>query len=249
MADKIDLEKPAFGLGSEELEKKEPETTEVVKEEVKVVPEADAEESKVPYSRFKKFHDLAEEAKEEAEEWRAKYEALKEPKKEETSEMPNFWVKLYGDSPASQEAWKIQSERDAEIERRAYEAGQRGAVELREQESKRIDSNVEIIDTRLEALSDQIGRDLTEKEESALLDIVDEYTPKDRYGDYSGDIIPLDKAWEIYELKNGSSNTKTSRDSVASLTRATTRGETSNDKAEADKSFNPLDWNAYSKRL
>lgn len=259
---KIDLNAPAFGPGSQSLEdlmnNRTPEETSVETQQENKVEEENVEpsveENKVSYSRFKTVHQRAIEAEAEAERWRLKAEQIEQNRsktvEEPSGDMPDYWKELYGDSEASEKAWKIQQRREEEIERRAYEAGQRGAQELRQIEKARIEENVSVIDQNLEALSALVGRDLTEKEQSALLDIVDNYTAKDDDGNYLGAIMPFEKAWEIYELKQGSnkSQQRSARDSVASLSGINTQGETSV-QAEKDKNFNPLDWNSYKRRI
>lgn len=256
---KIDLNAPAFGQGAQTLESlsAEPASVEVmpeVKEEVveTMENEPSVEENKVPYSRFKKFHDEALQARQEAEEWRAKAESFERRNAPtEDNEMPSYWVDLYGDSEASQKAWKIQQRREEEIERRAYEAGQRGAIEMEQKEIERVESNVDMIDENFDELSDYVGRSLTEKEQSAILDIVDEYTAKDRNGNYLGAIMPFDKAWEIYEMKNKSSRTsqRRERDSVAAIAGTSTQGNTTDVQAEKDRNWNPLARGSWRSRL
>lgn len=260
----VDLNAPAFGKGAqtlsdltkdasvEEKEVKESEdNTQNVKEEET---ETSEEETQVPYSRFKKFHDQAKENKRIADEYRAEIEALKSnssrTNEDEEDEMPSYWKELYGDSDASLKAWKIQQRREEEIERRAYEAGQRGAQELERIQRERIESNVATIDDNFDELSSLIGRDLTAKEQSEILDIVDDYTAKDSYGNYAGEVMPFDKAWEIYELKHNSakSSQRKDRDSVASLSGTSTQGDTSV-QAEQDKNWNPLARRSWAKRL
>ena len=70
-----------------------------------------------------------------------------------------------------------------------------------EQEALRVKNNEAEIDRKFEYLTELIGRELTEKEEDDFLDIVDEYTPKDRDGNYLIDLVPFDYAWEIYEAR------------------------------------------------
>ena len=254
-ATKFDMNAPAFGPGSQKIEPDIKKEESVVAEVTKVVeeapkPEADAEESKVPYSRFKKFHDRALEAETEAAKWREIAEK-KEPSVDKVeSELPSFWVELYGDSDASKRAWKIQSEQNEALISKAREEAIEAVRNEKYEETERVEKNVEYIDSQFENLSALVGRDLTEKEQSAVLDIVDEYTPKDKDGNYSGDIIPIEKAWEVYELKQGISKApkQASRDNVASLSGASTQG-TPDARIEQDKSFNPLDWGAYKKRL
>lgn len=72
---------------------------------------------------------------------------------------------------------------------------------IQRQEALRINDNVSEIDDRLEDLTEYLGRELTEDETSAILDIVDEYTPKDSDGNYLVGLIPFDYAWEVYQAK------------------------------------------------
>ncbi|MDR3642873.1 MAG: hypothetical protein P4L74_04575 [Candidatus Doudnabacteria bacterium] len=69
-------------------------------------------------------------------------------------------------------------------------------------EDQRIEGNIGIIDEQFLELEEIVGRELTEEEQSAILDIVDEYTPKDKDGNYLCSLLPFDYAWEIYEVKN-----------------------------------------------
>lgn len=64
-----------------------------------------------------------------------------------------------------------------------------------------VKDNVAEIDERLEDLVEYLGRELTEGETSAILDIVDEYTPKDSKGNYLIELLPFDYAWRVYEAK------------------------------------------------
>jgi predicted RNA-binding protein len=68
-------------------------------------------------------------------------------------------------------------------------------------EDQRIEGNIGIIDEQFLELQEMIGRELTEDEQSEVLDIVDEYTPKDKDGNYLCSLLPFDYAWEIYEVQ------------------------------------------------
>lgn len=253
---KIDLNAPAFGQGAQKLEDLTSNSSveESTHKEVVAEEESSVEETKVPYSRFKKFHDEARQARQEAEEWRNKAEQLeRRPTRydnENSTEMPSYWKELYGDSDASKKGWIVQQKREEEIEQRAYEAGQRGAQELETIQRERIDSNVETIDENFEMLEDFVGRNLTTKEQSSILDIVDDYTAKDRNGNYEGAIMPFDKAWEIYELKqnSGKSSQRKDRDAVALLSSASSQGDTSSNE-EQNKTWNPLARGTWRNRL
>lgn len=265
---KIDLNAPAFGKGAQSLEDLKASVTaedtqasdsqpkeEVKEKEGEEQTDASVEEQKVPYSRFKKYHDEARQARQEAEEWRAKAESLQSQPRRETAvaeaEMPEYWVDLYGDSEASAKAWKVQERANQQMREDAKREALEAVRNERSQESERIESNMDTIESNLEALTEFVGRKLTDKEESAVLDIVDNYTAKDADGNYMGAVMPFEKAWEIYELKqnSGSAKQRQARDSVASLTATSTQGDTAADAGEKEKNWNPLDWNAWRKRV
>ena len=253
---KIDLNKPAFGDGAQTLddvrEHTEEETKEEPVEKKNEEVEDSEEESKVPYSRFKKFHDRSKELEQriaELEAERERPEPRREVKAYDEEEMDRAWVELYGDSDASKRAYKLDQQRTAQLREELIEEARRSVRAERESEQTHLKENLSAIDEQLEDLSTFIGRDLTKKEEEALLDIVDDYTPKDKNGNYAGATIPFDKAWEIYELKKNSTNAprKQSRDAVASMTGTQTQGESG--KEDKNANWNPLNWNAYKDRL
>lgn len=253
---KIDLNAPAFGQGAQKVEAADAEETKPVEEVKPVVVEETKEtleeESKVPYSRFKKFHDRALEAEREAAEWREKAQSYHdEPVKQVASDdLPPQWVKLYGDTDASKEAWQIQKQLNADMLADARREALEAVRNERFEASAKVEANIEHLDESFEDLSALVGRDLTEAEQSAVLDIVDEFTPKDRNGDYAGEILPFEKAWDIYELKMAATKAPKvqSRNSVASLLGNKTQSE-SVSQEEQHKNWNPLDWNAYKKRI
>ena len=166
-------------------------------------------------------------------------------------QLPNHWVKLYGDSDASKEAWQIQSEQNETLKAEARAEALDAVRNERYVEAQAVEENIGAIDESIDLLKDFVGRDLTEKEEEGVLDIVDQYSPVGNDGKYiEGAMMPFEKAWEIYELKQGSSNApkRSSRDAVASLSGSPSQGD-ADIQAEKDKNFNPLDWNSYKKFL
>lgn len=257
----IDLSKPAWGPGSQKVEDLKDSTEAPVAspaEDVKVeepvkpaesVEEAEAEQ-RVPYSRFRKFHDRALEAEREAAELRERLASVK-PEPQEQGEVPSYWTELYGESDAAKRAWRINERAQNELIEKARQEALEAVQSERQQEVERISQNEETIDENLENLSALVGRDLTEREQSAVLDIVDEYTPKGNDGNYLGPTIPFEKAWEIYELKSQSQKAPRAeaRDKVAALSGTPSRGEPTSEEQERNKSWNPLDWGAYKKRL
>lgn len=219
------------------------------------------DEQKVPYSRMKSVIDARREAErraDEAEERLNQVLSRETPSyRQETPEvepyngsLPSYWAKMYGDNDNSRLAYSYELERQEALREEFRREALQAVREERNYESQVIATNERTIDERLEDLSYSLGRELSEREEEALLNIADEYTPKDRDGNYSGDLIPFDKAWEIYNLQQAQSSGTASRQrrTPTMATNMPTSGEPSNRESD-NKNWNPLDWNSYSKRI
>lgn len=210
------------------------------------------DEPRVPYSRIEKATRLREEAEERAAKAEARYDALLQSRQptyeretDDTSDpLYNQIVKLYGDTDQAKEIYKIQKSQFEALEERAYQKALEATRNSRDTESKVERENISTIDERLYELSEDIGRSLTEAEEESLLDIVDEYTPKDGEGNYlGGDTISYQKAWEIHEMMQASnaSTSKRARSTATSLTGSQSSGEpTLEQKKQANENFNPM---------
>lgn len=267
---KIDLNAPAFGEGAQKMadilpagnaieqepkeepkveEPKAPEA-EPIEPKEEVVEEVSAEKPRVTYSRFENVSRARREAEAEAEKWRQRAVELESTIFERKSEAqtPNepleLWLEMYGDSEASRRAFKLQQDQNEKIKAEAREEALRVVREERENEAARTSQNEKLIEDHLDSVSAIAGRDLSKKEQDAILDILDEYTPKDAEGNIAGALISPDKAWEIFELKEQAKGTpkKQARDSVAALTSPRSEGHPDGDRLEKDKSWNPLDW-------
>lgn len=224
--------------------------------------EGDVSEQKVPYSRFETVSRRAREAEEAAEDAQRKYDELlshREASREDTTQhepesyrgsLPVYWVKMYGDNDVSREAYAYELERQSSIREEARREALEAVREERTTEGKVLSQNERIIDDRLDSLSNYLGRSVTEREEAALLDIVDEYTPKDDEGNYAGDLIGFDKAWDIYQMSQGASASRTrqARSGAVMATGSRSSGEPTG-QAKDNSDFNPRDWNAYKKRI
>ena len=259
---KIDLNAKAFFADKDEVEAPttDSQPKEEIKEEKKELPpsagEADVEQ-RVPYSRLKTVMERARAAEEEAREARERLQELEKQRRElpsvshETPEdLPSYWVKLYGDTDASKEAFKYELARQDEIRREAKEEALKAVREERTTQAAAQRANETKIDEGLEDLTNFVGRELTEEEQVAVLDIVDEYTPKDDDGSYAGATIPFEKAWEIYEMKqaNTGNASKKARAVPTALTGQGTNGEPSV-TTKNNQEFNPMDWSAWRKRI
>lgn len=222
---------------------------------------AQEEVPRVKYSRFEKYVRQSQEAEARAEAAEARLAALERERRPSVQtdygaeQPPSWWLENYGDTPQARKAWQNQYQHEQELQSRLIEqAEERAITRIREEqqnESSRLESNIGVIDENLESLSDMVGRDLTEGEQSEVLDIVDEFTPKDRSGNYLGAILPFDKAWEVYEMRHQNQNAKRrdSRDQVASLNGASTNGQPTSSQAEADKNFVPGRWSSWRDKL
>ena len=57
------------------------------------------------------------------------------------------------------------------------------------------------IDFEFGKLSENLGRELTDKEQDDILDILDEFMPKNDDGEFLSALISFEKLWEVYELR------------------------------------------------
>lgn len=271
---KIDLDAPAFGNGSPKVEVEEAKSTDKFtadapqaksEEEEKVTSGTEkpvVEEQSVPYSRFSTVHKRAIDAEREADESKRRYDDLLnsrattvQPTQEVTEVykglLPSYWLKLYGDSDESREAYTYELQRQNEIVERAERQALETVSRQRQEETETVRANENLIDDRLLELGTVLGRDLTPEEEDSILGIVDEYTPKDEEGNYAGDTIPFDKAWEIHELKQSTQGTQRrgARKAATAATSVRSEGETDTDRKKNDDGWRPNDWGSYQRRF
>jgi hypothetical protein len=209
-------------------------------------------EQKVPYSRLKTVVErarLADQRAEDAERRLADLESRREESRGRSNEPYETAIaarikKLYGDNDTAKEIIEIELARQKEIEeiaeRKAYEA-----LDNRESSSRsEIESNERVLEEKLEDFSLSLGRDLTQKEEDELLAIADQYSPTGEDGKYlSGEPLPLDRAWEIYEMKRDSQGQKSkrSRSEATELTGTSTDGDGDTKPADSE-SWRPGRW-------
>lgn len=242
---------------SEENSPEVSQTKEEVVVEKKTV-EKEEDEQRVPYSRFNKVRERAEQAEQDAENARR---LLREAQAQqyvsrETSSHSSYEEdyareikKLYGDTPVSNEIISINLKHQRGIEERA-ERRVIEAIERKQQnEVRALAQNENVIDTRLEQLADKLGRELTEKEESALLEIVDEYTPTGDDGRYIGEILPFDKAWEVHELRQSKLASKRTKNPALFASNTRSEGEASGEVEKSNSNFNPLNWKSLYDRI
>lgn len=206
--------------------------TEEKKEVVAVTPSTEekeaVEEQRVPYSRFKKKVDEADENKRLVETLEARLSKLESNRQESKSEeMPQEWIDLYGNNDLAKKAWEVQSKREIQIQERAIKEALKLVKDEAAQAKKHEVESEEAITEYLSSLQETLGdTKLTKKLEEEILTIVDEFSPTDSEGKYVSLISP-DKAFEIYNLRNQKKAvvTKKAREQVADLTSGKTEGE------------------------
>lgn len=243
----------AFSEDSEDHEESEEETKaeEVVKESTEAVSastdeDAVADKARIPYSRFQTVNEEKIRAEERARLLEEQLAEFKRPVTADTQqeiELPPEWVELYGDGDVARKAYQIQlnvNERiQEEAANKAYERMQSRAKEEQESVSK----GLEIIEDGLKKFQETLGRSLTETEENAILDVQDEFTPKDENGNYIAPLFSPEKAYEVYTLRTQAAKAaKTqAKRGVVSLTGASSEGDVSSSNAN----YNPQSWGSW----
>lgn len=199
----------------------EPETAVVVVEET--------EEEKVPKSRFLTMHQRAVEAEKalrafEAERTIAPVETVIP----DDEALHQYYVKTFGEGELTETLYKNELARFASIEEKAADRAFERLSKREQEQEKIVNQRVESFDHAFEELAIATGKtDFTDDEQVAMLDIVESYSPKDKEGRLLGDfLLPLDKAYEIYQLQHETSAKpkKAERNAVAALAGARSEG-------------------------
>lgn len=208
---------PTEGLFDEHAEEEETVEEEVVEqkveEKVSVSPEEDTAEQKkarIPYSRFEKVNERAVAA--ETRLAMLEEQLAANSTKNETADVtPEEWIKMYGDNDDAREAWKLNQQLNERI-KEEMKAQVLAEIDNRQKEAEsEVERNLEYIEDNLAQFQDKLGRDLTEAEESAILDIQDEFTPKDDKGNYIAPLLSAEKAFEVYTLRQAGAKAEKSQ--------------------------------------
>lgn len=243
------FQKVTSGMSSEELDKPvdavvettpEPAVAPAAEPKAEIVPEAasteEVEEAKVPKSRFLTMHSRAIEAEKLLAQERAeRAQQTAEPAHAAVpTELPNYWIEMFGDSEASVQAFEAEQARLAAIEEKAADRAFERLTSREKEEEARTQEIVQSFDKAFEELGIGQDHEFTDEEQVAILDVVEELSPKDKDGKLLREfLLPLDKAYEIYSVRNEakSSGKRAARDSVAGLTGARSEGSASTPSA------------------
>lgn len=228
-------------VGEETPTDSQPESSIVVEEEQAEVTEtseqAGSEEQRVPYSRFKSKIAEVEQKESIIKDLEDRLSYLEQSKIESTPsedlEVPQEWVELYGDSDASKRAFKLQLQREEKLMEDATKNAINQLKAETEKQIKMAEENELYIEESLSSLHKKLGKKLPADVEDEVLTIVDEFSPVDESGKYIS-LFPFDKAYEIYELRNGQAKQSTiqARNQVANLTGNTSEGESDSSSAD-----------------
>jgi hypothetical protein len=252
----IDLDAPAsFDDATEDdpmLPGREEKQAELrIEKKVSVSPDEDTviEKSRIPYSRFEKVNERAIQAE-------TRLQMLEEQlaqsnQKSETGQevnMPSEWRQILGDTDEGKAAYDLlmkmnEKSRSEETNRILEELDKR-----QQAKNEEINNNLDYIENNLAEFQESLNRKLTEAEESAILDIQDEFTPEDKNGNYIAPLLSAEKAFEIYTLRQAAARGEKSqaRRKVVSLTGASSDGEGSGSDWD---SYNPMAWGQWEKKL
>jgi len=224
----------------EETDESDEVTQEEVKEQVSAPTDEDAvaDKARVPYSRFETVNEARIRAEERLAILESQSEAKKSDGNKETTDDLKDWLELWGDSEESRQAYEIDQRR----QQRAYEESRNRLLEDIEnhqnQKQQEVEDNLNYIQEGLDNFQEKLGRKLSETEESAVLDIQDEFTAKDDKGNYIAPLMSTDKAFEIYTLRNQNAKVEKNqaRRRVVSITGSSSESEGVND---AFANYNP----------
>lgn len=199
------------------------------------------EEEKVPKSRFLTVHQRAIEAEKKIRQLEADYASKPETKTPaaDDADLRKYYVETFGESDATERLYQAELARFSSIEERAAERAFERFSRIGKEQEEAISQRVASFDAAFEELAVVEGKEFTDDEQVALLDIVEEYSPKDAQGQLIADyLLPLDKAYDIYKVKNAPviAAKKTERNAVASLSGARSEGAPS---ASADTDWQP----------
>ncbi len=200
-----------------------------VEEKVSESPDEDSvgDKPRVPYSRFESVNERAIRAEERAKILEEQLNARNQSADyDEDISVPEEWTELYGDSDAAQKAYALQVKLN---ERNISDTTAKILENIETTQAKKAQEEKESLDyieNNIKGLEESIGRKLSESEESKVLDIQDEFTPKDEHGNYIAPLIPADKAFEIYTLRQSTAKAEKStiRRKVVAATSSNSEG-------------------------
>lgn len=148
----------------------------------------------------------------------ARIETLTEMSKfnSETQDVDSRFLRIYGDSPETREAWKLQQDMFNEVKTKAKEEALSEIVESQRQSAREQKELESFIDSQLEAIEDEYNVDLTSNTREAhrvrteFLGMIEKASPKNADGDIA-DYADFGSVWEFYQSKQSKDKVSTDR--------------------------------------
>lgn len=121
-----------------------------------------------------------------------------------TGDVPEKWLRIYGDTPESRQAWSVQKELFDGVKSEAKAEAIR-EIEERQEKARQQEKQFEsFIDTELENIEDEFEVDVTSDTPAArkarreFLELVEKLSPKDANGTITG-YADFQQTWEMYQ--------------------------------------------------
>lgn len=127
------------------------------------------------------------------------------------SDVPDKWIRVYGDSPESRTAWQLQKEIFDEHADKIREEARRDLQKEREDSAKKQKEFDAFIGTELETLEDEYDMDLTSSAPAAkkarreFLELVESLSPKGADGELTA-YADFGEAFKIFQQKANEKN-------------------------------------------
>lgn len=192
------------------------------------VSKTESEEEKVPKSRFLTMHQRAVEAEKALRQFEAERESRPEPviQVDEDAELKKFYTTTFGETEVAEKLYQNELKRLATIEERASERAYERMSQREQEDVRVIEDRVKSMDFAFEELSVVTGKELSDDEQVAILDIVEKYSPKGKDGKIPEEhLLPLDQAYEIYQLQAEQAKpNRSQRNAVAALSGTKSEG-------------------------
>lgn len=165
---------------------------------------------RIPLERFKSVNEQKKMLQEQLEREREINEALLKAQSnnsEQAVSLPAEYVELLGDDEAAQKFYKVIEKLTDEKKNQALQEFFEKQKEMQMQEDSEINREIERLNEDLQRIEDEKGikflgdSDKAQRNRNELFDIVEEYS-------YGEDIMPLDKAFDIWQAKRSKTNQK-----------------------------------------
>lgn len=148
--------------------------------------------------RKKLIEDSERKTEEKLAAMRQEFESKLPKQPEATPQMPKWFELAFGNNPELYKEYLAdQAQNRAAIKEEALREYRESAAA----EKAEVEKWSKEIDKRLSDLSDTKGIEMTKSLRNEILAVVSEYSPKDANGNFLGDFIPFEKAYEIIELR------------------------------------------------